>query len=231
MTQNDIITEVLARSGKDTTSGWISDTILGNWSSQAHRWAAGLHKWPMTEKRGTTTYTTASETWDFEGYKADSFRFIQIGGKRLQKLNFEDYQIFKEESPSGNDRVYSDFGNLVYINTSVDLSGTLTIYGQYTPAIFDNTDLTENTVFSEGNNEGNQAIIEEMISFSDRRDGKLQESLSHHAKAKELLDELWQRIQNEQYAYQTHPDRQGQYRRFDVLKGSVSDEILDRDQF
>jgi hypothetical protein len=231
MNRGNLATEVLVRSGKDTTSGWVTDTMLNDWLSQSHRFGAGYKKWPFTEGRTSTTFATTSETWDFEGYKADSFRIITVGDRRLQKLNFEDYLIFKEESPSADDRVYSDFGGLVYVNTGADVSGTMTAYGQYMPANFDATDDTTETVFSEGNDEGNQAVIEEAISYVFRRDGKAQESIERHLLAKQLLDELWKRVLEEQYAYQTHPDRGGQYRRFDVLKGSVSDEILKRDQF
>lgn len=230
MNNGNILTQILIRTGKDTSSGWLTDTILNNWVDQSHRWASGYHKWPFTEGRISTTYTSVEE-WDFEGYKADSFRLLQIGGKKLQKLNFEDYQIFKEESPSGDDRVYSDFGGLVFINPNADVSGTLTAWGQYMPANFDHTDLTQETVFSEGNDEGNEAVIEECISFVLRRDNREAESIQRHLYAKSLLDELWKRIQDEQFAYQTHPDRGGMYKRFDVLKGSVSDEILKRDQF
>jgi hypothetical protein len=231
MDSSGIKTEVLVRSGKSTTSGWISDTMLNDWASQSHRWAAGYHKWNMTEGRTSTTYATTTETWDFEGYKSDSFRIVQIDGKRLQELNFEDYQIFKEESPSGDDRVYAEFGGLVFINTSIDLSGTLTAWGQYMPANFDITDGTESTVFTEGNDEGNQAIIEEMVGWAYKRDGKLQEAVSQHQVATKLLDDLWTRILAERYQKQTHPDRGGMWKRFDVLKGSVSDEVLKRDQF
>lgn len=155
MDRGTLATEILVRSGKDTTSGWVTDTMLNDWLSQSHRWAGGYKPWPFSEGRTSTTYTTANETWDFEGYKADSL----------------------------------------------------------------------------GNDEGNQAIIEEALSYTFRRDGKAQESVERHLLAKQLLDELWKRVQDEQFAYQTHPDRGGQYRRFDVLKGSVSDEILKRDQF
>lgn len=234
MTRGDLKTEILVRSGKDTTSAWISEAFLNDWVNQAHRWAAGYKPWPFTEGRISTTYATVEE-WDFEGYKADSFRLIQIGGKRLQKLNFEDYQIFKEESPSSNDRVFSDFGKTVFINTSIDASGTLTAWGQYMPALIPDGDGATaddlDTVFSASGDEGNEAIIEAVLSKIANRDNKKQEAMEKHLLAKNILDELWKRIQDEQYAYQTHADRGGMYKRINVLEGAVSDEILKRNQF
>ena len=230
MNSSNIITEVLVRSGKSTTSGWVTDTQLNNWIDQAHRWTAGYKKWPMTEGRIQTTFATGtgpnSDEWDFEGYKADSLRLMQIGGKRLEKLNYEDYLIYREEKPDGDKRYFSDIDGVVVINPRIDLSGTVTAWGQYMPANFDSNDGTQETVFSEGNDEGNQAIIEEMVGYAYKRDGKKQEAVNQHLLAKNLLDEMWQRIQDEQSRYQTQEERGGMWRRFDILRGrGVGDEF------
>lgn len=235
MNTSNIITEFLVRSGKSTTSGWISDTMLNNWLSMAHRWASGYKPWPFSEGRTSTTFASGSgvnsDEYFFEGYKADSFRIMTIGNKRLRKLNFNDYLIMREESPDANDRVYSDFGNLVVINPQIDASGTLVAYGQYIPANFDATDGTENTVFSSTADDGNQAIVEEMISYAFKRDSKKQEAINQHLLAKQILDELWKRISDEQFNYQTHEDRGGMFRRIDIIEGNYENEEFKRNQF
>lgn len=228
-TRDDIFTEVLVRSNRSTTDTFITDTILKNWYVQAHTWATGLHKWPFTEGRTSTTYSSTEE-WNFEGYKADSFRIVTVGGKRLKKLNFEDYLIFKEEQPNADDRVYSDFGRTLFINTAADVSGTLTCYGQFTPAI-DLTDETGLTVFSDFDQEGNEAIVEKMRASLYAREHNTQESLVHNQEAARLLEELWKRVQDEQGMYQTTRERGGMFQRFDILRGLEQDEIWKRDQF
>jgi len=234
MNRGDIKTEVLVRSGKDTTSAWTSEAFLNDWINQSHRWAAGYKPWVWTEGRTSTTYTTVEE-WDFEGYKADSFRLVQVGGKLLRKLNFEDYQIFKEESPSANDRVFSDFGGLVFVNTSIDASGTLTAWGQFMPAnIPDGDGATADdldTVFSEGGDEGNEAIVLDVLSKIAKRDNKKDESAALRNEAKVTLEELWKRTLDEQYQYQTHEDRGGLWKRFNVLTGRDTSDEVKRDQF
>src|SRR3990167_171837 len=171
MTRGEIRTEILVRSGKDTTSAWTSEAILNDWVNQAHRWTGGYKPWVFTEGRTSTTWA-ATEEWSFEGYKADSFRLLQVGGKRLTKLNFEDYQIFREEEPSSDERVFSDFGRLLFINPNIDLSGTLTAWGQYIPADIPDGDGADSdeTVFTPNGDEGNQAIIEEVLSYISDRD-------------------------------------------------------------
>ncbi len=231
-TVGDLQTEVLVRLGLSTTAtsnAGLTDTILNNWTREANKWATAYHKWPATEGRVSSTYATVEE-WNFEGYKADSFRLVQIGGKRLQKLNFEDYQIFREESPSADDRVYSDFGRLVFINPNVDASGTVTAWGQYEP-IIDPTDKAATTVFSGFDEEANDAMVEEMLRFAKERERKLVEAQAHHQRAVEILENVWKRSQDEKSLYQTHPDRGGMWKRFSVIDGVATDELTNTDQF
>ena len=227
---SDIKNEFIVRNQSATTVAFYTDEILNDWIKQSHIAAAGYKKWPFTEGRISTTFA-ASEEWSFEGYRADSFRIITIGGYRLKKLNFEDYLIFKEESPSDDDRIYSDFGNVVFINPSIDVSGTLTAYGQYFPAELDTSVPTTKTVFSDRAEEGNEAMVNLMLSYARTREKKPTEAEYYEKKALQQLETLWSQIISEQGMYQTHPDRGGMFERVDVLEGSSSEEIRKRDQF
>ena len=217
---SEIQKEVLVRGARSTSDTDITDAILTGWYSQAIGWATAYKKWPFTEGRIQTTYATGSgsgsDEFFFEGYKADSFRIVQVGGKRLTKLNFEDYQIMREESPEDDDRVFSDFGRTVFINPRADVSGTLVAYGQYQPAI-DITDENGTTVFSSYDEEGNEAIVEKMLSYMKKRDKLMEESQMHEQQANIILDNIWKRVGDESYAYQTHPDREGMFKYFPVV--------------
>lgn len=225
-TVGDIMTEVLVRNNRTTTDGFISDTYLKAWVQDAHKWGAAAHKWPFTEGRVQTTYATGggsnSDEFYFEGYKADSFRIVQVGGKRLDKLNFADYQILREDAPGRDDRVFADFGRIMFINPTADLSGTLVAYGQYEP-LLDPTDLSSTTLFSNYDEEGNEAMVEKMSGYLKRRLHLTDEAELHDKRANDKLEEIWKRIQDEQYAYQTTPVREGMFKRFDVLRGQGID--------
>jgi len=219
-TRNNIFTEVLVRNNRTTTDGFITDAMLTGWYVDANTWANAYHKWPFTEGRIETTFTTGgganSDEYTFEGYKADSFRIVTVGGKRLTKLNFADYLILKEETPDASDRVFSDYGRTMFINQSAGLSGTTVCYGQYQPAI-DLTDEDHEPVFTEWDREGNEAIVEKMTSYLKRREHLFNEAEAHDERAKAKLEEVWQRIQDEQYAYQTTSERGGQYNYFPII--------------
>lgn len=234
MNRGDINREILVRSGRDTTSAWLSEAFLNDWTNAAHRWAAGYKPWPFTEARLSTTYTSAEE-WDFEGLKADSVRILKVGDKLFEKLNFEDYLIYKEVETAGKSRVFSDFNSTLFINTANGQSGTLTVWGQYMPADIPDGDGADgddkNTVFTPQGDEGNQAIIEKVLGNIANRESKFDEAQAHYATAIKFLEDLWRRCQDEGFNYKTTRSRGGMFQRFNILGGGFNDDFNKRDQF
>jgi hypothetical protein len=232
-TVSDLFTEVLVRNNRTTTDGFITDAMLKAWLQDSHVWAAAQFKWPFTEGRLSTTFTTGSgsggDEWYFEGYKADSIRRIVVGGKRLTKLTHDDYNILMEERPGNDERVYSDFNRAVFINPNADIGGTLVAYGQYLPNI-DPSLSTDITIFSNYDEEGNEAIVEKMTSYIKRREHLFSEAESHDQRAAVKLAEVWKRILDEQFVSQTTPERDGMFKRINVVSGGMFDD-LNTDQF
>lgn len=234
-TRDDIFTEVLVRNNRTTTDAFITDASLKNWYKNSHIWACSLHKWPMTEGKASTTYTTAV-TDDMgnaiiqypEGWKADSIRVLTIGGKKMDKLAFNSFLRFIENNAPSTERIYSDYGRQLYVNVRADVSGTLTAYGQYTPYL-DVTDETGITIFSDFDEEGNEAIVEKMSSHLKRREHLADEAELHDQRASAKLEEIWKRVQDEQYAYQTRD--QSMFEDFDVLNGTGTSLNFKRNQF
>lgn len=228
---NDIKNDVIVKLGISTTSAYYTDAILDDWVQQAERWATSYRKWPFSEGKIETTYTSAKETWSFEGIKADSIRILQIGGKRFEKVTFEDYQIFKEEETSGSDKIFSDFGRELYVNTNTDASGTLVGWGQFAPIAIDPTEPTAETIFSNGDEEGNTAIVEEVLYYANLREEKMQQAEIHHVRATQILDNVFKNYLDEQFNYKTYKTRGGMFKRVDVVEGDLRDDLFKRDQF
>ena len=231
----DIKQEFLVRNQTSTAVAFYTDSILNDWADQGYKWAAAYKKWPFTEGRASTTYASLIADEDSmlvgqypEGWKSDSIKMMRIGGKKVDKKEFYKFRQYLEDNESATDRYFSDFGRQYYINPNIDISGTVTVWGQYTPGILDDA-ITATTVFS-AEEEGNEAIVEMMMSYAKKREKKLNESQVHQAEAMRILEGIWTRIQAEQYGYQVPPD-DGMFKRFDVLEGGFSDEIFKRNQF
>lgn len=226
--------EVLIRNNRTTTDSFITDDILEDWIRDANRYCSTFKPWPFVEARDQTTSWSGTEEIDYSSfavdYLSDSVRMILVGGKRLRKTNFEDYLIFREQSPSATDRIFSDYNRVLYINPNADVSGTLAAYGRYLPAI-DPTDLTASTVFSTYDEEGNEALVEKMTSYLKRREHLPDEAELHDQRADAVMEKLWSRIGDEQHRYHTHRDRGGLWERVDVVNGNYEADVFKRDQF
>lgn len=217
MNTGDIKREVLVELGVSTSTAYFTDTILDNWINRAHKSLAGTHKWPFTEGRVSTTYASTEENDYPEGWKSDGIRMLQLDGKRFDKKNFTDYQIFREDNSTNTDRIFSDYGRIYFINPASGLGGTTILYGQYTPADLDATDTTATTVFS-STDEGDYAIIEEVLSLARLREKNPKEAQMHHERAMAIITQIWTKIQQEQFAYQTK--NRSMFKRIDVVEGN-----------
>lgn len=191
----------------------------------------------MTEGKASTTaasavtspegYTTIAYP---EGYKADSIRLLTVDGKRFDKKNFYKFQSFLEDNPANTEKIWTDYARTVLVNpNAADFSGTVVAWGQYTPAL-DVTDLAATTVFSDYDEEGNEAIIEKMTSYLKAREHLPDEVQLHEERAKQKLDAIEVLIDDEQFGYQD-TDNDGMWKRFDVLRGGFREDLFNRDRW
>lgn len=233
-TVSDIISEVLVRNNRTTTDSFITDAMLQDWLRQANTYCSTKYKWPLSEIRDKTTTWAGAEEVDYSSFgidfKADSIRILIIGDKRLQKISFEEYQKFREDQPANNERIFTDFARVLYINPNADVSGTIAAFGQYAP-LLDPTDATATTVFSTFDEEGNEAIVAKMTSYLKDREHMPDEAMLFEQKADQRLDGLWKKIQNEAYKYQTGKNSEGMWSRIDVIEGGYPKNLYNRDQF
>lgn len=226
----------LVRNGMDTTAAYYTDTILNKMADDAHQWAAGLYKWPVTEGRVSTTMASLYTDEDGylvgvypEGWKPDTIRQLRIGGKKADKKNFAQFQDFLENNPQSNKRIFSDFGLRYYVNPNIDLSGTVTVWGQYAPASLGGDD-TAVTVFSDFNQDANEAIVEKMLEFGMQKEKKTPEAKIFETASLNRLAAIWKHITDEQFAYQT-TEGEGMFKRINVERGAIRDDLFKRDQF
>lgn len=230
----DIQTEFLVRNNRTTTDSFITDTMLNDWVRMANNYCTTQYKWPLSEVRDKTTSWDGSEEVAYSSFginfKADSIRQLLIGGERLQKTDFESYQVFREDFSADTDKVFSDFGRILFINPNCGLTGTIAAFGQYIPTV-DPTDLSATTIFSTFDEEGNEAIVEKMTSFLKRREHIPDEAELHDQRTDLVLAKLWTKIQNEQYKYHQQKGTDGLWKRMDVIEGGYTEDVVRRNQF
>src|SRR3990167_577667 len=89
---------------------------------------------------------------------------------------------------------------------------------------------SQEKVFSDYAEEGNEAIVEEIMSYAKKKEKKPQESQLHHANAVRILEEIWQRIKDEQFGYHD-TDNDGMFERLDIINGGLRDDTIKRDRW
>lgn len=236
-TTGDIITEFLVRNNRTTTDGFITDSTSQGWLKDAHVWASAYKKWPMTEGRYSTTSASAvtnEDGWTTlvypEGYKADSIRLLTVGGKRFDKKNFYQFQKFLEDNSADTSKYFTDSARRIYVNPNAsDFSGTVVMWGQFMP-ILDVTDMTSTTIFSDYDEEGNEALVGKMTAYLKYREHQAFEAQVNEQASSAKLEEVFLRVAEEQAMYQDTPS-DGMYKRFDVTKGGFKEDLSRRDQW
>lgn len=246
-TNMDCISEVLVRLNQSSAAAFYTDSILSAWYNDAYKYVAGYKKWPVTLYVDSST-NQASPTIGTDGYTyPTNFRSMSIrwlkdsnatpSSTMYDKVRYQDYLQYQSDFPTGKDRVFSDFGRTFYVNANI-ATGTLYVYGQIVPAVADWTAAASTTLFSGGDEDVNEAIVEQMLSYALTREktptsfyrGKfISAAIYHHTAAQEILDATWVKYQDEEYAYQTK--NREMFKRFSVERGALRDDILRRDQF
>lgn len=228
-TAPDIITEFLVRNNRSTSDSFLTDSILDMWVNNAHIWAAGYKFWPFTENI-TELGTFGTERLAYSGardanIKSDSVRMLSVGDiasigtmTPFKRVSFEEYTKYRQFTVAGVDAIFTDFGRNVYVNTLASgASGTVYAFYQFLPAAINAGSTT--TVFTNYDDEGNEGIVRMMSSYLKNREHQPSEAEYHESKAKEKLDEVWKKMQDQQSTYQAAPGSQGMWQRFDVIRG------------
>ena len=229
MTFATLITEVVVRGGIDTTIGFYTDTILEREINLAYKWATAFKKWPFTEymdKSGAFTSGTEEYSYPNTGFRTDSIRILKIGDDLFEKILFKDYLQFREDYSSSEKKIFSDYGRVVYINPNCT-SGTIYAYGQLIPTDLSNS--TDATIFTNYDEEADEAVIERTLSILYKRGKKMQEMTEADSRARQLLSELWDRIVAEQHTYL--PKESGMWKRIDIVNGEYWDDEINPLQF
>lgn len=234
----DIITEFLVRNNRTTTDSFITDGTLDRWLNNAHVWAAGYHKWPFTEQLTSLgTYGAETSSYSTFNVKSDSVRFLAVATsasdissyKRFKKVNQYDYFQYREDNSQGTEKIFTDVNRTLFINPNAGVSGDVIALFQYQPSSVDASSTT--TVFTDYDNEGNEALVLKMSAYLKYREHQTYEAQVDDQTAAAKLNELWRTIQDEQAMYQPGPATDGMYKRFDVLRGGFKEDIFRRDQW
>ena len=210
----------------------FTETELVRWLTLSYQEACARHPWPFTEGREEIASVASQEKYNYPtNMKSDSLRYLTVNDKRYEKLLFEDYLIYREDYSTGTDKCFSDRNRIIYINyLATDFGNSIVCYGQVevTGTI---SSATTTSVFSMAEPEADEAVAKLAYSkaLASEKMKNPSGGLKEKAEAFEILDGIWQRIQEKQHTYKTK--NRTLFSRIDVIRGKYEDEIYNRLQF
>jgi len=175
----------------------ITDTMVKKWINMAKDWALSYKRWPFLESSGTDLIDTTGKYSYPTLMKIKSAFLVTVDGYRYEKIRYEDYLKYLENYSDGEDKVWAEYDRTIYINGNANSTGdAIVIYGEI--GVIDLVADTTATPFNDAEPSGDEAIIRRAIARGMRKIG--QGTLDREAKleeleAKEILDAIWTRIQ------------------------------------
>lgn len=186
---------------------------LKRWINLAIQRAWDYARWIFSEK-AVYTQATNSEYYDYpDDFISDSINILKVEQKdgemvTYKKINFQDYQKYREEHPDGEDKVFSDFRRFYFINPNTFSAGKkIEIWGKKRAKklVNDNDLLPFSPDTDDEENSGNEAIVKFAFAFALASE-KMKEPVRaarEKAEAYDILAIIAEREKEEQAQYQT----------------------------
>lgn len=131
-----------------------------------------------------------------EHFKVGSMWLLLVAGEEFDKIDFQDYLKYKKENPTGTDKLWAEYGNLVFVNQSAySVGDEISMFGkELINKVSGDTDLmpfSPNEDLEDG--QGNIAIIQLAYAAALASDVKKESSKSNKENKEAIaqLDLLW----------------------------------------
>jgi len=198
MTFSDLQTELRNRLTAQAGHTFYSDTMIASWINQSHKWAAGLHKWPMLKKAKTTTTTANQEYYDYPStFKTGSISKLQVNGDEYSKRSLAAYRKFKEDYPDDTStKIFTNYNRYYFVHpTPTQDSLNIDVWGLDMPATM--TQNTDPSIFGDSEPEGDEAIVKKALSIALAKGKQKKEAQAEEQEAIGLLGNVWKRLRED----------------------------------
>lgn len=215
----ELETETLERLSASTSTQYITKTMVDRWLNMSMHWALSFKKWPMLESSGSDLIDSTGTYPYPTGMKTKSCFLITVGGKRFVKIRYEDYLKYKEDYPTGTDRVWAEYDRNTFINGNACSVGDAVIfYGII--KVSNLSGATDKTPFADAEDAGDEAIIRKAYAMGLQRYGDDQNLvLSEEKAAADILNMVYDRIRES--APREFLKNTKMFKRINVIKGVV----------
>lgn len=176
-------TELISRLGVASNSTKFPTSRIQSLIKDAHLWATALYPFReltletdvSTTGTSSTVLPNATEFTYPAAYRSNSIWLIFIGTNEYLKRNFDDLLRYSLNNPNSIKRRFADFGRKYYVFTSPAVSQTMKVYGQQQATQLSSSG--DKTIFSDANDDGNEAIVLKAMAVAQNKPDKEQEAI------------------------------------------------------
>ena len=197
-TKADILAKLDKKLFASGNSSYFDSTSLGSAIDDAYIYIASLHPWPPVEK-GFITHTILGDEYIDYPANAQSKSIFKIeidGDSEYKKTSFNDFLKYKEENPSGTDKLFAEFDRKIFIFPTMATTGVdnLILWGYIEAGVLGTN---EASMFSYWAAVLNEAVY--LKAFSDCLEN-IDDNLSKTAltKSKMIVEQEWSKITRRQ---------------------------------
>lgn len=200
-TFGEMKSELKSRLQVADSSSVFTDSRLGILLNEGNTWATSIYNWPQNEEAKKTVTQIDHDYYEYPDiFRTDSISRLYVNGKKYDPKNFQDFLTFRENNPTSTDLIYSDYGRRYFIfPTPVAANLVIEVWGQKQAAKLVET--TDQTIFSNHDESGNEAILKKAFSIAVKR---IDQSLSvgEEKDAMGILAIIFSKIEARQQQYQ-----------------------------
>lgn len=211
-TRENIEDELIARLQTADNSTLFPASRITQLIQRAYVWATQLFIWQDLVKGKYTTTQANINYYDYpESFRTSTIIRLEVDGESYDRVNFEDFLAYKENNPTGEDKIFANYGRQVFISPTPTSAGlNLSVWGAYNVKASDLSSSSSQTIFSENKEEGNEAIVKKAYSVAIKGDNN-NLAISEEKDALGILARLHQEEQAS-----TQRDKRKDHPKFDV---------------
>ncbi len=198
MTFQNLQTELRNRLSAQAGHTFYSDTMIASWINLAHKWAAGLHKWPMVKKAKTTTTVASQEYYAYPTtFKTGSIGKLQVDSDEYQERSLAAYRKHKADYPNDTEtKIFTNYNRYYFVFPTPTANGkSIDVWGLDMPATMASN--SDPSIFGDSEPEADEAIVKKALSIALAKGKQKKEAQVEEQEAIGLLGNVWNRLKED----------------------------------
>jgi len=189
-TRAEMETELVAQLQVADNSSLYPSTRITTLIQNAYKWATNLFIWTDLVKAKTANTAVSQRYYDYpEEFRSNTILRLDIDDDPYERKNYEDFLDYLENNSGTTKKMFANYGRLFFINPVATAVGSNNISAWGATQADDLSASDTETIFTNNNPEGNEAVVQRALGVALKRIDKGQ-SIQEITEAIAILQKL-----------------------------------------